>query len=76
MTPKEKAGELFKKLNYKIHTASGHYREQHDLSNCAKECALIAVDEIINYDSYFKTLEYGKEFGKYWNEVQKEINKL
>lgn len=42
----------------------------------AKESALIAVNEIINCDSFFKTLEDTKEFTKYWYEVQQEINKL
>ena len=38
-----------------------------------KEHALITVDEIINCDSYFKTLEDSKVFVNYWNEVQQEI---
>jgi len=42
----------------------------------AKHCALVCVDEIINCDSYFKTLQDSKEFTKYWYEVQTEINKL
>ena len=42
----------------------------------AKLCALIAVDEIINCDSFFKTLEDTKAFTKYWYEVQYEIEKL
>ena len=42
----------------------------------AKQCALIAVDEIINCDNFFKTLDDVKEFTKYWYEVQEEINNL
>jgi len=46
MTPKEKAFELFEKF-YQI-------GKNHDF-NFAKECALIAVDEIINILDYPST---------------------
>lgn len=64
MTPKEKAGELFKK----------YFRDSdllvEDLTWIqAKECALIAVDEIlVGYMTNPKV--------KYWNEVKQEIEKL
>jgi hypothetical protein len=66
MTPKEKAIELIDKM---LHCYQGHIDEY-----TAKQCALIAVDEIIKdnpniYDS--DRLNY-----KYWNEVKKEIEKL
>lgn len=66
MTPKEKANQLFNRYQNEV----GMFRFD------AKNCALIAVDEIINCDSFFKTLEDTKEFTKYWYEVQQEINKL
>ena len=70
MTPKEKAWELY----HKYRTLEGKFGEKVLYNYEAKECALIAVDEIINdnpniYDS--DRLNY-----KYWNEVKQEINKI
>jgi hypothetical protein len=69
MTPKEKADSIFQQM-YKIlwHTNS-------DPIHC-KQCALIAVDEIINCDTFFKTLIDSKDFREYWYNVQEEIQKL
>ena len=63
MTPKEKANELTKKM-YDLDI----------LYEDAKQCALIAVDEImlnekINHSSLDKTYEY-------WEDVKKEIEAL
>ena len=64
MTPKEKAEELYKKM-YTVH--SNIY------PSSAKQCALIAVDEILNeYNDFMQTRE---QFG-YWQEVKQEINNL
>jgi hypothetical protein len=70
MTPKEKAKEIFDKYCYAIRieeTDSGYF------SNVlyAKECALIAVDEVRN-------LCWGNnQVGiNHWNEVKQEIEKL
>ncbi len=73
MTPKEKAKELFKKYS--------KGKDEHgwalcEFDSCAKICALIAVDEIINCDSYFNTLSDVKVFTEYWYNVQQEIQKL
>jgi hypothetical protein len=71
MTPKEKAKELYFKM---------HSQEQ-IVSKEAKQCALIAVDEILNinpfsfYDKRFH-LDRIKEYEKYWVEVKEEIEKL
>ena len=61
---------LFNKLYFvlpkkdKINITYGEY---------AKQCALIAVDEIINtIEQIFETFEERK----YWNEVKQEIEKL
>ncbi|MBP6357754.1 MAG: hypothetical protein KA311_00245 [Sediminibacterium sp.] len=64
MTPKEKAGELVNKfLQYTPVEFEYEY---------AKQCALIAVDEIL--ESYkTKDLIYPKEV-IYWQEVKQEIN--
>jgi hypothetical protein len=58
MTPKEKAEELFTKFS----SNTVHY-------DAAKQCALIAVDEIL------KVIHTNME-DKYWQEVKQEIEKL
>ena len=64
MTPKEKAKDLYKIF----------YIDMGLSENDAKQCALIAVDEIIK--SYkTKNLIYPKEI-IYYEEVKQEIKKL
>ena len=71
MTPKEKAEEIFDKMLYndgdKYHHCS-HY--------VGKNCALIAVDEIIkeindNYDTL-----HSADRKQYWKGIKKEIKNL
>lgn len=67
MTPKEKAHDLVNTY-WKWARMDGF-----SVGSNAKQCALIAVDEIIN------TIEevYGTfEERKFWNEVKQEIEKL
>jgi len=71
MTPKEKAEEILEKMQDK---ASNHDCFGNEYL-VAKDCALIAVDEILdvitgNYDYDFEVLN------PYWKEVKKEIEKL
>ena len=73
MIAKEKAIELVEKFQKQIFFDITN--ERLDIEE-AKGCALICIDEIINCDSFFKTLEDTKAFTKYWYEVQQEINKL
>ena len=75
MTPKEKAEELFKKM------LSKNPSRQDGISMIdtiqAKQCALIAVQEIINANPHsnpFNTDVYSTM--SYWQEVKQEINKL
>ena len=77
MTPQEKAKELFKKM-YQVRSVSGS-----DISKYfAKQCAIIAVDEILNNNCGSHTDEasaineeiYCDEY--YWQEVKQEIGKL
>jgi hypothetical protein len=67
MKAKEKANELGNK--YYQFVADSNYPEY-----LAKQCALIAVDEILNnyYKNHFQT---GKKID-YWLEVKQEIEKL
>ena len=62
MTPKEKAKELYVKYAVMWHASTKD----------VKECALIAVNEIIS----IKLLWYQKDTKEldYWNDVKKEID--
>lgn len=66
MTPKEKAQELIDKFHIKVHDREGT-SAMNEFE--AKQCVLIAVDEILNYCSDV----YDKEF---MEEVKKEIENL
>ena len=71
MTPKEKAIELVDKMTMEI----GRFN--------SKQCALIAVDEIISSSPSLPILGDGGTYGedielsnKYWKEVKQEIEKI
>jgi hypothetical protein len=73
MIPKEKATELYNKMyDFSIFDES------------AKQCALIAVDELIKYhDDFMDVVRYELPSNivavipyKYWEEVKQEIEKL
>lgn len=67
MTPRQKASELI--VNYQVQCKSLNYQE-------AKECALIAVEEIIKCEATEPTDtdwdECGSDAGKFW--IQKKID--
>jgi hypothetical protein len=72
MTPKEKAQELFDKYDF-IYTYDGLSIMDEDLTlDDRKQCALIAVDEVIDNieDDY---MHYELDWRQ---EVKQEINKL
>lgn len=78
MTPQEKAKELFNKFCYEIRTeerGDGYFTNVIQ----AKQCALIAVDEILDN---FGTLTEGKQHYaahstiKFYEQVKQEIEKL
>jgi hypothetical protein len=70
MKPKEKALELYNKF-YAVKDGLGKYPMCFDTS---KQCASIAVDEIINCTKNgLGVTVYSKE---YWQEVKNEIEKL
>lgn len=85
MTPREKAIELVAKyyqefikdytglacLSDEIRNSIYNKRE-----TFAKQCALIAVDEVISADWYIPTAEDYKKWTSYWKEVKHEIVKL
>ena len=65
MTPKEKADELH----------VGYWRLTND-SRIAKQCALIAVDEVIYNIEPSVSMDVISARIKYWEQVKEEINKL
>jgi len=81
MTPKEKASELFNKM-FIVEDPMGSYPMCYDT---AIECALITVNEMIDFENRMLD-EWTKYFeGKggqmkierlYWEEVKKELEKL
>ena len=81
MTPKQKAIELVDKYQY----VENKYKEYLTYEQC-KQCALIAVDEMINSCAFldYKNKKYDEvscdypdyHFVNYWNEVKTEIEKL
>jgi hypothetical protein len=72
MTAKEKAEELFKQYYSYLKANLMNDREAWE---DAKECALIAVDEIIEELSKNVWI-FNKFRNKYWEEVKQEIEKL
>ena len=73
MTPKEKAKELLDEMSIQTYSyqpyAGAHYNIEEIGYEAGKKCALIAVDEIINYlevDGFSTQI-------KYWLEVKQEI---
>jgi hypothetical protein len=77
MTPKEKAEELFYKFKNEFNWIEKDYDV--DLYRDAKQCALIAVDEIVRLDIFNCNWEWSDEDGdtrEYWQEVKQEIEKL
>lgn len=80
MTPKDKAQELFYKMNDNVLLCQPKYFKS---ANIAKEIALILVDEIINSSPVLPILGDGRIFGedielstKFWNDVKQELELL
>ena len=75
MAPKEKAEELVKKLfqfNHRVKWDSDNDEWTHNYY-LAKECALIAVDELTK-EGFFTDGYYNR--CAFWDEVKQEIEKL
>lgn len=67
MTAKEKAIELYNKF----YNTSSHPHHVETRQQIAKQCALIAVDEILQLAVWINEMIY-----EYWQEVKQEIEKL
>jgi hypothetical protein len=72
MTPKEKSRELVNKFTDPVRWKLG----QENVTQRAKECALIAVDEIIQEVIESANNEIKSTRVIYWQKVKQEINKL
>jgi hypothetical protein len=72
MTPKEKAKELIHKFYPNVQWKLG----QEDCLKRAKNCALIAVDEILTYQEQLLQNYKVKLENSYWYKVQQEIELL
>jgi hypothetical protein len=73
MTTKEKANELIKNMEFEIPYI--HDPTEPQANNIAKQCALIAVDEILE-SHYFVLSGVKPSIYNYWQEVKQEIEKL
>lgn len=78
MTPKEKAQELVDKF---LNANGGHFYQDSEIEDleAAKECALVAVDEMIDF---LTTSDWGiemylcSEYLQRWREIKKELEKM
>jgi hypothetical protein len=75
MTPKEKATELVKKFTYNTRCFS-ETKGWEDTLYDAKQCALIAVEEIRFFHESLFYATQGNLFDDYLNKVKDEINQL
>jgi hypothetical protein len=84
MAPREKARELIDKMYYCQRYVDGEKNYIHiplEAYKRAKQCALRAVDEILNlmndiWMDSFTVGESDNKFWNYWQEVKEEIDKL
>jgi hypothetical protein len=72
MTPKEKAQELFDKYATYVVMWTGGIEVENQ--NC-KQCALIAVDEILSMGIMSKSGDW-RMAKSYWQEVKQEIENI
>ena len=82
MTPKGKAQDLVEKMMlYSYDKIENEKNTKYIVDNKIKkeyaiQCALIAVDEILNDDMYGMEEEHFEKRINYWEEVKQEIKKL
>jgi hypothetical protein len=79
MTPREKAKDLFDKFESAVGnnvSASGEFSSVDFIDEAAKQCALVAADEVISVSTEMPVTISAKFFIQFWNQVKKEIEKL
>ncbi len=74
MTPRQKAEKLLDRFEEYAEARISNSGRDFDKNYCSKQCALIAVDEILNALVYSPT-DYGASI-LFWNQVKTEIEKL
>ena len=75
MTPKEKAEELYDKMYGKTPVRDLIIQIEED-KQYAKQCALIAVDELIKIHYLLTTTHDTSPSINYWKDVKQELEKL
>ena len=73
MTPKEKAKQLVSINSVTILSEVGSKITMYEVKEIAKQCALIAVDEILKVASFYNDSQAEVI---YWQEVKQEIGNL
>lgn len=74
MTAQEKAKELVDKFRNEFNWVEKDHDV--DLYRDTRQCALIAVDEILSINYPFSSVDNFYCHANYWNEVKQEIEKL
>lgn len=74
MTPQEKAEQIVDKY-LEVLPSRNPIMYIGDIET-AKQCALVAVDELMQSDWYIPTREEHNKWVQYWQEVKNEIEKL
>ena len=72
MTPKEKADELYRKMVYQIEWNA----QPSTVKGVAKQCTLIAVDEVVAQIEPSVSMDVISARIEYWQQVKQEIEKL
>ena len=75
MNAKEKAEELVDKYRVELMLTDTEVGEELLCTSVAKQCALIAVEEIILQNNVW-IKQIGKGTNNYWQKVKEEIEKL
>ena len=76
MTPKEKAQELVDKIYFSRRYKDGEDYIAEQAWIHAKECALIAVNEVVAQIEPSVSMDVIESRIRYWQEVKQEIEKL
>jgi len=77
MTPKEKAKELVDTFRIVLMNEDTDCGNEILCTLIAKQCALIAVDEILDSTEHLLAYKRPEKFSaEYWHEVKTEIEKL
>lgn len=74
MTPKEQANELYELMFYKLNDYNAICLDIESKDECAKQCALVAVNEILDLLDDMSGVEFFYIY--FYREVKQEIEQL